>query len=337
MNETVPNIALVICTYNPAPASFRRVLESVAALSIPPGYSVECCLVDNNSSPPISQTTYIQEFLTKTPWATLIIETTQGLAAARQAGTEATSAPLLVFLDDDNQPDLDYLANLPRLLQQYPQVGVWGPGRIRVEFMEAVETWVEANKWLFQERTSDVIAFGLEPHWTTHHPAGTGLVVRRDVMQYYKELVDANVLTLTGRSGKRLTSGEDAQIVYTAVKHGYYVGISPDLTIHHLIPKQRTHIRYVKKLLYSIMSSGAVANVEIFPDQKAYYHANIRSGRTIAINLIKIVGSSIRDRSLTLFQMHSGSYLGRLAGSYEVVSGKLPYWLSLSVRLLKLQ
>ena len=98
--------------------------------------------------------------------------------------------------------------------------------------------------------------------------------------------------------------------------------MSPDLVIHHLIPRKRTHITYVKKLLYNIMSSGAVANVEIFPDQKAYYHADIRSSRQILINLIRIVGSSIRDRSLTLFQMHCGSYLGRLAGSYQVVLGK---------------
>ena len=332
----MPDISIVICTYNPTPATFQRVLAAVSALAIPIGHSVECCLVDNNSQPPVREAVYVQDFLTRTPWAKAITEPTQGLSAARWAGVAATSAPVVVFLDDDNQPEPDYIANLLGLLKQYPQVGVWGPGDIQVEFTEAVDPWIQHHKWLFQERHTDKVAFGREQHWTAHHPGGTGQTVRRDVMLHYKELVDTHVATLTGRSGKSLASGEDAQVIYTAIKLGYDVGIAPGLTVHHLIPKKRTHISYVKKLLYNIMSTGAIANVEIFPDQKAYYYTNISSSRKIFINIIKIIGSSVRDRSLTLFQMNSGTYLGRLAGSYEVVSGKIPYWLTLYVRLLKL-
>lgn len=298
---------------------------------------MECCLVDNNSQPPLKELDYVQSFLAKTSWAKLIIETVQGISSARRAGANATSALVVIYLDDDNQPDPNYVTNLVVLLRQYPRVGIWGPGRVQVEFMDEVAPWVHYNKWIHQERSTEAVAFGQEPHWTTHHPAGTGHVVRRDVMKHYQNLVDANKVTLTGRMGKSLASGEDAQIVYTAIKHGYYVGMSPTLAIRHLIPKKRTHIAYVKKLLYSIMSSGAVANVEIFPDQKDHYFDNIRSSRKIIVSLLRIVGASLRDRSLTQFQMHSGSYLGTLAGSYEAVSGKLPYWLMLSVRLLKLQ
>ncbi len=333
----MPDISIIICTYNPDTLPFQRVLKSVAALTIPPGCAVECCLVDNNSKPGIQSYDYVRAFLATVPWARLITETTQGLSAARRAGVNATSAPVIVFLDDDNQPEPDYLVHVARLQQQYPQVGVWGPGRIRVEFTEEVDSWINSHKWLYQERDTAAVAIGQEEHWTAHHPSGTGHVVRRDVMVHYTNLVNEQAVTLTGRTGKSLASGEDAQIVYTAIKHGYSVGMAPELIIHHLIPEKRTRITYVKKLLYNIMSSGAVANVEIFPDQKQYYYTNINSSRKIITTLIRIVGSSVRSRSLTLFQMHSGSYLGRLAGSYEVVSGKLPYWLSLSVRLLKLQ
>ena len=150
----------------------------------------------------------------------LTTETIPGLSAARRARVEATSAPVIVFLDDDNQPEPNYVVNLVTLLRQYPQVGVWGPGRIQVEFTEAVDAWVEANKWLFQERNNEAVVFGREQHWTAHHPGGTGQIVLRDVMQHYESLVDTNAVTLTGRTGKSLARGEDAQIIYTASSTG---------------------------------------------------------------------------------------------------------------------
>jgi len=217
----MPDIALIICTYNPMPSSFRRVLDSVATLTIPPGCTVECCLVDNNSQPALASIDYVQDFLAKTPWANIIIETTQSAAVARRTGMAATTAPVLLLLDDDNQLEAGYVTNAIRLLRQYPEVGVWGPGRVRVEFTEAVETWVEANKWLYQERDTPAVAYGREPHWTDYHPPGTGQVIRRDVMMHYKELADTNATTLMGRTGKSLSSGEDAQVVYTAIKQGH--------------------------------------------------------------------------------------------------------------------
>ncbi len=333
----MPDISIVICTYNPSPLIFKRVLDSVAALIIPLNCPIECCLVDNNSQPPLNEIDYIRSFLAATPWARVVVETTQGISAARRMGVKATSAPVIVFLDDDNQPDPNYIANLADLLRQYPQVGIWGPGRVQVEFMETVDAWVEANKWIHQERDVDSVTFGREHYWTPHHPAGTGHVVRRSIMLQYNHLVDGNAISLTGRTGKSLASGEDAQIVYTAIKCGYDVGISPGLVIHHLIPKKRTQISYVKKLLYNIIASGAVANIEIFPDQKDRYYGKISSSRQILISLIRIIGSSVRARSLTMFQMHSSSYLGHLAGSYQVIRGKQPLWLSLAIRLHDLQ
>ncbi|GAB2528247.1 glycosyltransferase [Spirosoma aerophilum] len=329
--------SIIICTYNPTQALFQEVIESVSNLVIPEGHGVECCIVDNNSTTPVKDLPFIKSFVSKYDWVRVVTETKQGLSAARTTGIKSTKNPIVVFFDDDNKPEPAYLVHLVTLLEKYPQVGVWGPGRIAVEFTEQVSDWVKSRKFLFQERNNETIAFGNEQHWTSYYPPGTGQVVKREVLEHYINMVERGESSITGRKGKALSSGEDAQIVYTAIKHGYSAGVSPDLIVKHLIPRKRTEIGYIKRLQYNIMASGAIANVEIFPNQKAFYYENIRSKSAIALSLIRIIGSNVRSMSADTFQMHSAVYLGKLAGSYEVVSGRVPLWINVLAKVLKLK
>ena len=43
------------------------------------------------------------------PNTRLILEITQGLTFARMAGYKLASAPYIIFFDDDNEPDVNYL------------------------------------------------------------------------------------------------------------------------------------------------------------------------------------------------------------------------------------
>lgn len=331
------DVAIVVCTYNPNQTTFERVIESISKLSIPENYSVEYCIVDNNSNISIDEILFVQDFLKKFSNAKVIIEKKQGLSFARMAGVKTTTAPVIVFFDDDNIPDVSFIENLKKLIQDYPQVAVWGPGIVKVEFTQKVDNWINSYKWMFQERNNINVEFGNEHHWTTYYPPGTGQVVKRNILELYNQLLDKNILTITDRKGKSLDSGGDAQIVYMAVKNGYHAGVSPDLILTHLIDKKRTDTSYAKRLLFSIMYSGAVANVEIFPEQKDYYYSYIKSSKTIILKLVKIIGSSIRDKSVINFNMNSAFYLGELAGSYRVTKGKLPTWLSIFIKVLKLK
>jgi glycosyltransferase involved in cell wall biosynthesis len=328
--------SIIICTYNPTQELFQEVIESVSKLIIPEGHGVECCIVDNNSTTPVNDLPYVKSFTTRYSWARVINETKQGQTAARIAGVKATTNPIIVFFDDDNRPDKNYLVHLVSLLNEYPQVGAWGPGRVAVQFTEQVSDWVQSRKFLFQERNNETIAFGNEQHWTSYYPPGTGQVVKREVLEQYIQHAESGLSRITGRKGNSLVCGEDAQIVYTAVKNGYSAGISPGLIVEHLIPRKRTEIGYIKRLQYNIMATGAIANVEIFPNQKEFYYENIRSKSAIITSLIRIIGSNLLSRSADTFQMHSAMYLGKLAGSYEVVSGRVPLWLTLLAKVLKL-
>lgn len=331
------NVAVVICTYNPNTDTFKKVISAISELIVPQNISVEYCIVDNNNNTLISDLPFIKSLINKVDNAKVICEKKQGLSFARMAGVNATSAPAIVFFDDDNAPEPHFITNLLTLLKEHPEVGVWGPGKVTVKFSEKVDPWISSYKWLFQERDNKKVEFGKEQRWTTYYPPGTGQVVKRDILQHYIYLLENNLVSLTDRKGNNLSSGGDAQIVYTAIKLGYCAGISPGLVVNHLIDKKRTDINYVKKLTFSIMATGATSNVEIFPEQKSFYALLIKSQPQIFFKLFSIAGSSIRDRSAINFKINTAFYLGQIASSYQVCKGYLPAWLSFFIKILKLQ
>jgi hypothetical protein len=95
---------------------------------------------------------------------------------------------------------------------------------------------------------------------------GTGFAVRRDVLSHYERLITAGVLNLTGRNGKSMSSGEDAQIVWEATKLGYATGVIPNLRCRHLINAAKANRRYVARLSFGLAASHLPALAQCYPE-----------------------------------------------------------------------
>jgi hypothetical protein len=67
-----------------------------------------------------------------------------------------------------------------------------------------------------------------------------------------------------GRKGNELSSGEDSQIVWSAVKRGICAGTAPQLKLIHIIPRKRTGLNYLRKLNFNIAYSFYKGQYEIF-------------------------------------------------------------------------
>ncbi len=257
--------SIIICTCNPAPDTLEKVLYSCLSQNFE-RHKFEIILVDNNSSPPLSQNALLRKEMASGT-IRLIEEKKQGLAFARISGSKASNSPTLVFADDDNILETDYLQNLQELQQQHPEVAAWGPGIIKVKYTGEVPGWVKKNySWLFQQKNRKETQYGSVASWPDYYPAGTGLCVTRELMKKYTEAFERGDLSLTGRKGKVLSSAEDTQIVWTAVKMGKAAGTSPLLKLTHLIPSTRTNLTYLKELNYGIAHSYASALREMFPE-----------------------------------------------------------------------
>lgn len=163
MDNLALDFSLLVCTYNPSEQVFRRTLKSIESLVIPVDTQIECIIVDNNSSTPVIQLDYVQEFIQYCPWAKVIKETQQGLIFARIAAFQAAKNSIIVFVDDNEVSSL-YLKELVDLFVKYPSVAAWGPGNVRVELMEGVSDWFSSNcKRFFQEKHIKYTEYGCVP------------------------------------------------------------------------------------------------------------------------------------------------------------------------------
>ena len=338
MDNLALGFSLLVCTYNPDEQVFSRTLKSIQSLVIPGDIPVEYIIVDNNSSPPITQLDYVQEFIRDCPWAKVIQETRQGVAFARVTGFQVTKNSVIMMVDDDNEISSLYLKSLVDLFTKYPSVAAWGPGNINVEFIGDASDWFSNNcKRFFQEKHIRHNEYGCVPEtWASFYPYGTGLTTRREVMERYCSEMKSGNFTAPSRQGKSLSSGEDNQIVWEAIKMGYAAGISPSLTVNHLIATRKSNLDYVKRLSFGTASSFLSCLVDSFPEVKPWVLANTPSSLSIARSVIKKTIQYSIKLEFRMLIIDLANYLGGVSSHYLVAQKSNPI-VNFMVQQLKLR
>lgn len=250
-----PYFSIITCAYNPDKEILKKCLTAVNDLNYPKtGY--EIILVNNN--PPHAGASLLGPLNIHAGNLAEVREYKAGLTNARLKGVEKSKGQWIVFFDDDNQPDSEYLNNLKELVRKYPAVAVWGPGNIYVKFIGEVPGYMHGLKGWYQEKHIEREIYGNSPYFTNYYPAGTGMAVRRDVITAYSRLIREGKLNAGDRTAGKLSSGGDTQIVYTATKSGHSVGIAPGLRLNHLISCEKANIGYLKKMIYGVYNTGLV-------------------------------------------------------------------------------
>ncbi len=107
-----PDVAVIICTRNRA-EHLAEMLPSLAKLYIPSGLTVDAIVVDNGSTD--ATQAVIAEITRSYGWVRSVIEKKPGLSNARNAGIEETTAPIVLFTDDDVRIPTDWLAGMTQM------------------------------------------------------------------------------------------------------------------------------------------------------------------------------------------------------------------------------
>lgn len=253
--------SVIVCTFNPQPEQLEKVLTCLLKQTYDAS-QFEILVVDNNSPGNLSQL----GIFSRMPQIRCVREEKQGLVYARLKGLDLARGATLVFVDDDNLLDKEYLSGLATLEECHPNVQVWGPGIVEVIYTAEAPKWIRDHySWLFQKKNLSDTKYGSVEGWPEYYPAGSGMAVKKTLMEKYAQRFRSGQLSLTGRSGEQLSSGEDAQIVWTAVAEGQSAGSSPLLKLNHLIPPGRCSLKYLKKLNYGIALAYAKGLGEMFP------------------------------------------------------------------------
>lgn len=238
-----PAISVIICTHNPRREYLDRVLAALKAQTLP-FEKWELLLIDNASQKLLSKEIELG-------WHSNvrhIREEQLGLTPARLRGIREASAETLVFVDDDNVLDADYLQEALKISQEWPMLGAWG-GQCVPEFEEEPPSWTRAYWWLLALREFDIDTWSnLKEQYETA-PCGAGLCIRKVVGQKYAELIRSDPKRVNmGRKGNILTCGEDADIAFTACDMNLGTGLFKSLKLTHLMPAKRLQEDYLLKL-----------------------------------------------------------------------------------------
>lgn len=258
--------SIIVCTYNQEDRLLERCIDSIQSLQLN-DLNVEIIIVDNNSIIPLSERESITRRLQSNTSIRLIRVLEQGLIKARLGGIKEATGKYIVFFDDDNEPDNNYLLSLSTLWNTYPEVGTWGPGIVEVDFVDGVE-WPRMKELapIFQEKRNAFVEFAMIRQWQSCYPLGTGLCIKRELTNDYVKGIEEGRFSLTGRSGNRMTSGDDTQLVMTVVAQGQAAGTSPSLSLRHMIASAKLNPNYLKKLVFGTSSCYHMFHVEVLPE-----------------------------------------------------------------------
>jgi glycosyltransferase involved in cell wall biosynthesis len=104
MSDLQPAVAVVVCSHNGA-AVLPVALRALAAQRLG-NHQMQLIVVDDGSTDSTAA-------IARAAGVTLVaLSTSGGLAAARNAGVAACTAPVVAFTDDDCEPDADWLVQL---------------------------------------------------------------------------------------------------------------------------------------------------------------------------------------------------------------------------------
>ena len=253
--STAPDVSVILCTHNPRADYLGRVLESLRQQSLPVE-RWELLLVDNKSNTPL----HGLHDLSWHPRGRHIREEELGLTAANLRGIREAAADLIVFVHDDNVLAPDYLQVSLDILDRMPWMGAFNGSTVG-EYEVPLPAWASMMPIQLAVREIKQAAWGCRPGTQSlpFAPVGAGMVIRKSVAELYARKVGADkVRQALGRKGGVLSSGEDSDMAFCACELGYAVGVFPELSLLHLMPKERLQRAYLLKLGEGMAFSHAV-------------------------------------------------------------------------------
>ncbi|MGI6276641.1 MAG: glycosyltransferase [Brevefilum fermentans] len=240
-------ISVVICTHN----GEKRIVPTLEYLTNQEddGISWELLLIDNASTDNLERS--VNRVWNSSIPVEIIAEEKIGLSYARLKGLEKAKYPYICFVDDDNLLAPDYIKLVHAFMESHTDAGAVGGLNLAPEHME---------KPFWFSRYQGNFAIGPQskaPGKLVNHNAflwGAGMCIRKEAWQ---DLLDNNfVFLMTGRTGKKLLSGEDTEICCMLRLCGWNLYYDEQLRLVHQISSNRINWEYLCKLKRGLGASS---------------------------------------------------------------------------------
>ncbi|MHC2993822.1 hypothetical protein OB13_20390, partial [Pontibacter sp. HJ8] len=234
-------VSIVICTYNGAallPETIRHIAQQRVRLAI----DWELIVVNNACTDNTSEVVRAEWQKHNQPTKlSLLYQPKQGLTYARELALEKANYEFVLFCDDDNWLDADYVNKAYDLMQQHPEIGVLG-GNGELVFEFPPPRWALGHGFFAngpQAATSGNVR--------RKFVYGAGSVIRKSA---YDMLLHAGFKPLlTDRIGRHLSSGGDYELCYAIALAGYDIWYDERLKFRHFMSKERLEWDYLVRFI----------------------------------------------------------------------------------------
>jgi glycosyltransferase involved in cell wall biosynthesis len=245
----VNNVSIIICFYN-AGNKLRETIEHIKKVSISKLNHVEILFINNNSNDDSCKiiNELLQDFSTFS-WE-MYDEPLPGLNNARKLGIKNAKYETLLFCDDDNWLEENYLELGCRILEKDEKIAVLGGKGIPTSKV-SFPAWFEKESVYYA-----VGAQAAKPGLVKGERNvvyGAGMFVRK---QYYNKIIENGFEFFSSdRVGNNLSSGGDSEMCLALTIAGYKIWYDENLLFHHYIDENRLDLEYLNKLKRGISGS----------------------------------------------------------------------------------
>ena len=243
--------SIITCSYKPDRKTLKRVFAGIRGQTLPSA-QWEYLIIDNDGLDSLRP--WVD--LSWHPSARIIVENRVGLANARMRGMAESKGDYILFVDQDNILEPDYLETALDIFARHPFIGSLGGFSVG-EYEGNVEPWMhEILNTIMDCADCDAkkadLQYAMAKHPGPWIPMGAGMIVTRQVAQQYMQMIHKDqTRTEFGRKGKSLMGSEDVDLALVAIDLNRACGMSSRLKLTHVIPPWRTELGYLRRLLYS--------------------------------------------------------------------------------------
>ncbi len=241
-------ISIIICCHNSA-ERLPQTIGHIALQQVPVHIPWEVIVINNASkddTAEIAMDTW-SEYGSKIPFR-VIEQPLPGLSNAREKGIESAQYEYLLFCDDDNWLNKDYVKFAYEIMEANPQIGaLGGHGMAKCEVEPPF--WFENNRgWYSTGPQGSGAQYNLNGEITDklRFVYGAGTVYRKRSIEELQK--HGFRFYLTDRVGKSLVGGGDIELSYALVLAGWKLWYDERLIFNHFIPKSRLTWNYIRSL-----------------------------------------------------------------------------------------
>ena len=291
-------ISIIICTYN-REKYIRPLLESIAKNDYPTT-DYEIVLVDNNCTDNTHGVCEQFAAAHKEVAFRYVIESEQGLSAARNKGIKEAKGDIIIYVDDDALVDTNYIRQYAEHFATYPETMAAG-GPIEPLYETKEPSWMSPYT---KALLTAWMNYGTQvrEYPNGRYPGGGNAAYRKEVFERV-----GLFNTELGRKGNLLLASEEKDIFDKMKALGMKVLYLPTPVLHHCIPQTKLEEDYFNRLTLQIGRSERMRTHAISKGKyiKRLLSEGVKWGGTLVLlGIYTLQGHPMKGWKLVLFRMN---------------------------------